>query len=181
MKRIAVLLAFCASALPACVPVAESEIAGAAAESSRTLFVAAKRGNTLSKIDLASGEEVLRLPSCTNPHELASSPDGRHVALACYGGTTIDIFRTDNLERVVSIDLGSNARPHGIAWHDNGGIYVTAEGRRSLFWVRAPLSVTPELQEFGTEKEGSHMLAVSPDGRTAWTTDLGSRTVPVSI
>jgi YVTN family beta-propeller protein len=31
--------------------------------------------------------------------------------------------------------------------------------------------------EFGTGKDGSHMLAVSPDARTAWTTDLGSRTV----
>ena len=33
-----------------------------------TLFVANKRGNTLSKIDLATGQEVLRLDSCTNPH-----------------------------------------------------------------------------------------------------------------
>jgi YVTN family beta-propeller protein len=142
-----------------------------------TLFVAAKRGNTLSKVDLATGKEVLRLPSCTNPHELATSPDGQHVALACYGGTSVDIFRTDSLERVASIDLGANARPHGIVWHESGDLYVTAEGRRSIFWLRNPLAETRELFEFGTGKEGSHMLAVSPDARTAWTTDLGSRTV----
>ena len=142
-----------------------------------TLFVAAKRGNTLSKVDLATGKEVLRLPSCTNPHELATSPDGQHVALACYGGTSVDIFRTDTLARVASIDLGTNARPHGIVWHANGDLYATAEGRKSIFWLRSPLAETPELFEFGTGKEGSHMLAVSPDARTAWTTDLGSRTV----
>lgn len=142
-----------------------------------TLFVAAKRGNTLSKVDLATGKEVLRLPSCTNPHELATSPDGQHVALACYGGTSVDIFRTDTLARVASIDLGTNARPHGIVWHANGDLYATAEGRKSIFWLRSPLAETRELFEFGTGKEGSHMLAVSPDARTAWTTDLGSRTV----
>jgi YVTN family beta-propeller protein len=162
--------------LAACAPMAGPESAGAEAMAP-TLFVAAKRGNTLSKVDLATGKEVLRLPSCTNPHELATSPDGQHVALACYGGTSVDIFRTDSLERVASIDLGANARPHGIVWHASGDLYATAEGRRSIFWLRNPLGETREVFEFGTGKDGSHMLAVSPDARTAWTTDLGSRTV----
>lgn len=146
-------------------------------EGKASLFVAAKRGNTLSKVDLASGEEVLRKPSCTNPHELATSPDGRHVALACYGGTSVDIFRTDTLERVKSIDLGENALPHGIVWHANGNIFATTEGRRSVRIIIGPLTSATTLLEFPTGKEGSHMLAVSPDGNTAWTTDLGSRTV----
>ena len=162
--------------LAACAPMAGPESAGAETMAP-TLFVAAKRGNTLSKVDLATGKEVLRLPSCTNPHELATSPDGQHVALACYGGTSVDIFRTDSLERVASIDLGANARPHGIVWHASGDLYATAEGRRSIFWLRNPLGETREVFEFGTGKDGSHMLAVSPDARTAWTTDLGSRTV----
>ncbi len=165
-----------ASLLAGCAPL-EAPASGEAAAMAPTLFVAAKRGNTLSKVDLATGKEVLRLPSCTNPHELATSPDGQHVALACYGGTSVDIFRTDTLARVASIDLGANARPHGIVWHSNGDLYATAEGRKSIFWLRSPLAETRELFEFGTGKEGSHMLAVSPDARTAWTTDLGSRTV----
>jgi YVTN family beta-propeller protein len=161
--------------LAACAPVEAPGGAGGAATPS--LFVAGKRGNTLSKVDLSVGKEVLRVPSCTNPHELATSPDGRHVALACYGGTSVDIFATDTLAKVASIDLGANARPHGIVWHPDGDIYATAEGRQSIFWLRAPLSETREMFEFGTGKQGSHMLAVSPDARTAWTTDLGSRTV----
>jgi YVTN family beta-propeller protein len=162
--------------LAACAPM-EAPAGSAPTAMAPTLFVAAKRGNTLSKVDLATGKEVLRLPSCTNPHELATSPDGQHVALACYGGQTVDIFRTDSLEKVASIDLGANARPHGIVWHANGDLYATAEGRKSIFWLRAPLAETREVFEFGTGKDGSHMLAVSPDARTAWTTDLGSRTV----
>jgi YVTN family beta-propeller protein len=162
--------------LAGCAPAAAPQSTGAKAMAP-TLFVAAKRGNTLSKVDLATGKEVLRLPSCTNPHELATSPDGLHVALACYGGTTVDIFRTDNLEKVRSIDLGENARPHGIVWHMSGTIYATAEGRRSIFQIVGPLTDAATTFEFATGKQGSHMLAVSADERTAWTTDLGSRTV----
>jgi YVTN family beta-propeller protein len=164
------------AALAACAPVAAPDGAAGAAMPP-TLFVAAKRGNTLSKVDLATGTEVLRLPSCTNPHELAISPDGQHVALACYGGTTVDIFSTGSLEKVASIDLGENARPHGIVWHTQGDLFVTAEGRKSIFRIATPLAAARQLFEFGTGKQGSHMLAVSPDARTAWTTDLGSRTV----
>lgn len=141
-----------------------------------TLFVANKRGNTLSKIDLDTGEEVLRKESCTNPHELATSPDGKHVALACYGGRMIEIFRTADLSLGARIQLGEGARPHGIVWKRSNTIYVTAEGRQSIFRIIDPLD-TVQTAEFSTGREGSHMLVIAPDEKTAWTTDLGSKTV----
>jgi len=170
MRRAGAILAGLLAALATDGPAAAEGPEGA-------LFVAAKRGNTLSKVDLASGEEVLRLPSCTNPHELATSPDGKHVALACYGGTTVEVFRTDTLESVKRFDLGENARPHGIVWHESGNIYATAEGRRSVFQIVGPLTGATVMFEHPTGQQGSHMLVVSPDERTVWTTDLGSRTV----
>lgn len=166
--------------LLACAPVAGGEGEAPAAHSptlaGQALFVANKRGNTLSKIDLASGDEVTRVDSCANPHELATSPDGKHVALACYGGTSVDIFRTDDLGRVKSVDLGENARPHGIQWHANGDLYSSAEGRQSIFWIHNPLAETDTF-EYATGKQGSHMVVVAPSGNHAWTTDLGSKTV----
>ncbi|MEL7190320.1 MAG: YncE family protein [Pseudomonadota bacterium] len=161
----------------ACVPSDDAASANAITAQTPTLFVANKRGNTLTKIDLETGETLLDLPSCNNPHELATSPDGRHVALGCYGGTTVDIFRTDTLDKVTSIDLGENARPHGLVWHSGNALFVTAEGRKSIFRIMGALSDTPELVEYATRKEGSHMLAVAPDAKTVWTTDLGSKTV----
>ena len=168
-------------AVSACSPKGDTIASDVAASTSdlekSALFVANKRGNSLSKIDLATGKEIKRVDSCTNPHELATSPDGQHVALACYGGTTLDIFKTSDLSRIRSIKLGENARPHGIVWHPNGDLYATAEGRKSVFWVRNPVGEGTETFEFSTGKEGSHMLTVSPDGNHAWTTDLGSKTV----
>lgn len=169
------LLAFLG--LSGCAAVGDTQrVPSAATETTGTLFVANKFGNSLSQIDLATGRELRRIDACANPHELATSPDGQHVALACYGGTRLDLFRTDTLERVKSIELGDNARPHGIVWHTNGDLYSTAEGRKSVFWVRNPLEKA-ETFEYGTGKVGSHMLAVSPDGNHAWTTDIGSKTV----
>ncbi|OBX18438.1 hypothetical protein A9995_10675 [Erythrobacter sp. QSSC1-22B] len=170
---IALGLAACA---PIGQPLAEAPAASGVDGQTGSLFVANKFGNTLTKIDLASGEEVVSVPSCTNPHELATSPDGAHVALACYGGTSLDIFRISDLVRVKSVELGENARPHGIVWHANGALYATAEGRNSVVWVRDPLG-RAETFESGTGQEGSHMLAVSADARHAWTVDMGSGTV----
>lgn len=161
----------------ACAPLAEVPVSEPATTTVQgTLFIANKRGNTLSQIDLTSGEELRQVEACTTPHELATSPDGQHVALACYGGTRLDLFRTDTLARVKSIELGENARPHGIVWHSSGDLYATAEGRQSVFWVKDPVGAA-ETFEYGTGREGSHMLAVSPDGSYAWTTDLSSKTV----
>ena len=161
----------------ACAPVAgEAPSAPAPAGVSGALFVAGKFENRLAKVDLATGEQVVSVESCANPHELATSPDDRYVALACYGGTTVDIFRTSDLGRITSIDLGENARPHGIIWHANGDLFATAEGRQSIFWIRDPLSKA-ETVEYGTGKRGTHMVAVAPSANHAWTTDLGSKTV----
>ncbi|MCH2487204.1 MAG: YncE family protein [Erythrobacter sp.] len=164
-----------AALLSGCAPI-EMDRAPAASNATGALFVAGKFGNTLARIDLASGRETARVASCTNPHELATSPDGAYVALACYGGTSLDIFRTDDLAKVRSIELGENARPHGIVWHPNGDLYATAEGRQSIFWVKDPLDKA-ETFEYGSGQQGTHMLVVSPDARHAWTTDLGSKTV----
>lgn len=163
--------------LAACAPVSDEPTPSpTSTKVSGALFVAGKFGNTLAKVDLSTGEEVLRVDSCANPHELATSPDDKHVALACYGGTSVDIFRTDTLAKVKSVELGENARPHGIVWHENGNLYSTAEGRRSVFVIRDPLGDTQTF-EYATGKEGSHMIAVDPEAKHAWTTDLGSRTV----
>ncbi len=162
--------------ITACAPMADGPSPPPAGDAAGTLFVAGKFGDTLAKVDLGSGEQVAKVDSCANPHELATSPDDRYVALACYGGTSVDIFRTSDLTRTKSIELGENARPHGIVWHANGDLYSTAEGRQSVFWIRDPLGVA-ETFEYSTGQRGSHMIAVAPDGNHAWTTDLGSRTV----
>ncbi|MHA6333331.1 YncE family protein [Qipengyuania sp. CAU 1752] len=161
---------------PAAADLPPSQVVADPALAGHVLFVTNKGEDTLSKVDLATGEEVQRVESCSTPHELAVSPDGGFVAVGCYGGTSVDIFHTKDLALFRSIELGAAARPHGIVWHGNGDIYVTAEGRQSLFRIVQPTG-EPQVREFGTNERGSHMLAVSADGLTAWTADMVAGTV----
>lgn len=171
------LVAPLALAVAACAPIAGSQKSGVVAgDVSGILFVANKRGDSLMRIDLSDPARTTTVAACETPHELATSPDDRHVALACYGGTRLAIFVAENLALVKFVELGENAQPHGIVWHANGDLYATAEGRKSVFRVRNPLG-SSEVFEYATGQDGSHMLAVSPDGNHAWTTDLGSKTV----
>lgn len=160
-----------AAELPAPPAVADPAMAG------QVLFVTNKGEDTLSKVDLATGKEVQRVPSCTTPHELAISPDRKYVALGCYGGRSISIFRTADLSEVKDIELGDRAKPHGIVWHPDGAIYATAEGRKSIYRIVDPLADKPELTEFQTGQDGTHMLAVAPDQSAAWTVNMVSGTV----
>ena len=154
----AILLA----SMPAC--------AQAAAPADAVLFIANKRGDTVSRIALGSGEETNRSDSCTNPHELALSPDGQHVALACYSGSSIELFRTTDMERIGSIELGENARPHGLIWDEDDRMVSTGQGRGSAFVVRNPLSDRPEVTEISVGEDGPHLIALSADGATGWGT-----------
>ena len=150
---------------------------GAAKSVAGTLLVANKRGNSLSRVDLASGVETHEVSSCPNPHELAVSPDRRYVALACYSGSGLEIFRTSDLGLVKRIELGEGARPHGVFWHENGTLFASAEGRGSIFAVEAPLSDDPEVREVGSGAPGPHMVVVDAAGKAAWGTIIPSGTV----
>ena len=46
-------------------------------------------------------EPVLESDNSITRNQL--SPDGRHVALACYAGSNLDIFSTGTLERITSL------------------------------------------------------------------------------
>jgi DNA-binding beta-propeller fold protein YncE len=144
---------------------------------SGTLLIANKRGNSLTRIDLATGSKTHEVRSCANPHELAVSPDRRHVALACYSGQELEIFRTADLVLVKRIDLGERARPHGVVWHSNGTLIAGAEGRGSLVVVDRPLTAEPEMREIGGGATGPHLVAVDRAGRFAWGTIIPSGTV----
>jgi len=144
-----------------------------AADEGGTIVIANKRGNSLSRINLATGEQTHQTASCTNPHELAVSPDKVHVALACYSGRELQIYRTADLGLVKTIDLGEGALPHGVIWHQNGMLYSTAQGRGTMAVVINPLSDNAEVVEIGDRNagtDGPHLIAVSRDGNEAWGT-----------
>ncbi|HMO74158.1 MAG TPA: YncE family protein [Sphingopyxis sp.] len=143
--------------------------------SAQTLLVGNKGEDTLSLIALSSGEELARLPTGRMPHEIAISPDGMQAAVVAYGGTSIDVFDIAGRTKVRTIDISPNARPHGLVWLSDGRLVATAEGSKSVAVVAPDGNVT----SIATDQEGTHMIVVAPDNRTAYTANIGSGTVSV--
>lgn len=142
-----------------------------------TLLVGNKGENTLSFIDLATGRELGRSATGRMPHEIAVSPDGRQAAVVAYGARAIDIFDIATRARLRTIDLSPNDGPHGLVWLADGRILATTERSQSLTIVDTRNG--DRVSAIPTGQQGTHMVAVTPDGRRAFTANMGSGTVSV--
>jgi YVTN family beta-propeller protein len=167
----AILLSACAGNSEPAQTNALHEIANAAPP---LLLVGNKGEDTVSFIDLTSGEELARVPTSHGwPHEIAPSPDKTQAAVVNYQDQHIDIFDLDRRIIVETIDLGEHTRPHGIQWLDDGRIIASTEGNQSI------VEIAPDRTVIGimTNEAGTHMVEVSPDGTKAYTANLGAGSI----
>ena len=144
--------------------------------SASTLLIGNKGEDTVSFLDLATGQECARVATGRAPHEIAISPDRKQAAVVAYGGTTIDIFDVRAMRLARRIDIAPNAGPHGIAWIARNRIVVTSD-RSNTLAILDPRS--GRFTTISTGQRGSHMLAVSPDRRRAYVSNILSATVSV--
>lgn len=168
MLRVAVIVLTVAGSSIACA----SEL-----PKGEVLLIGNKGEDTVSFVDLESGKELGRSPTGKMPHEIAISPDGKQAAVVAYGDKTIDLFDVATRSRIKTIDLSPNEGPHGIAWLKNGRIVVTTERSQSVAIVD-PFAgkVTASIR---TDQQGTHMVAVTSDGTTAYTANIPAGTVTV--
>jgi YVTN family beta-propeller protein len=141
------------------------------------LLVGNKGENSVSFVDLGTGKELGRSPTGKMPHEIAISPDGKQAAVVAYGGKTIDLFDVASRAKLKTIDLSPNEGPHGIAWLKDGRIIVTTERSQSIAVVD-PVAGTVAAS-IRTDQQGTHMVAVTADGTTAYTANIPAGTVSV--
>jgi len=144
------------------------------------LLVGNKGDDSISFINLTTGREESRRPvSATAPHEIAASPDGgQYAAVVNYGAAVIDIFDIKTRRIIHSFDLGENKNPHGIVWLEDGRILATTEGGKSIVIIsKADDFKNRKVSSISTGQDGTHMLAVTSNGKYAYTANLGSGTV----
>lgn len=147
------------------------------AASGPVLLIGNKGEDTVSFVDLASGQELGRSTTGRMPHEIAVSPDGKQAAVVAYGGRAVDLFDVATRAKLKTIDLSPNEGPHGIAWLKDGRIIVTTERSQSVAVVDpAAGRVTASIK---TDQQGTHMVAVTEDGTTAYTANIQAGTVTV--
>jgi YVTN family beta-propeller protein len=141
------------------------------------LLIGNKGEDTLSFVDLSSGTELGRARTGRMPHEIAISPDGRQAAVVAYGGKSIDVFDVASRAKLRSIDLSPNEGPHGLVWLRDGRLVATTERSQSV--VVIDTLDRDALTTVATGQAGTHMVAVSPDRRRAYTANIPAGTVTV--
>lgn len=156
--------------------------AAAAAEPAGTLLVLNKSDDTVSLVDLQTQAIRATLPTGDGPHEVAVSPDGKTAVVSNYGdsqhpGNTLTVIDVAGKKVVRTIELGNYSRPHGVAWLQGDDVAVTVEASKALLVV----SVTggKVKHAIATDQVGSHMVAVSPKHRRAFTANIGSGSTTV--
>lgn len=137
------------------------------------LLVGNKGEDTLGIYDLADGKQLAKVPTGSQPHEIAVMGDGTQAAVVNYGGTTIDVIDLDPLGKVATIRLDPNRRPHGLLWLPKSErLIATTEGSSSVAIVEPDGTITT----IATDQQGSHMVAMQGELR-AFIANIGSGTV----
>jgi YVTN family beta-propeller protein len=152
------------------------------------LLVANKGSHTLGIIDPVAGRQVGTVEeSGITGHEVIASPDGRFAYVPIYGdsgvgragsdGRTMDVIDIAARKRVATVDFGRPERPHCPMFGPDGRLYVSAELSNSI------AVIDPRTHEIvdrlPTGQPESHMIALSRDGRRAYTSNVHVGTVSV--
>jgi DNA-binding beta-propeller fold protein YncE len=152
------------------------------------LLVVSQGNNTVSIIEPGSGRSlaVIRTRG-VRAHEVAVSPDGRFAYLPIYGnsgvgkpgtdGRTIEILDIKKREVTGSIDLGRSARPHCAKFGPDGLLYISAEVANAVDVIDPKQG--KRVASVPTDQPESHMIAITRDGKRAYTSNVGPGTVSV--
>ena len=143
------------------------------------LVVLNKNEASASIISLADGRTIATMPVGDGPHEVAVSPDGNWAVAANYGGRTagnsLTVLDLRNRRAVRTIDLGTYARPHGIAWLPDGKrVVVTSEQARAVVIVDVPNGKIDRAISTG---QPGHLLTLAKDGHHVYTANIAAGSV----
>ena len=146
------------------------------------ILVANQQAASATIVDLATNA-ITHIPVGNGPHEAAISPDGRWGFVSVYGvggpqgaGNQIAVIDMNEKKVVRMIDLGTYTRPHGVVPVGSPlRLIITSETTQNIVTVDAEKGAV--VGAVSTAAQGSHMVAVSADGKRAYTANVGAGTM----
>jgi YVTN family beta-propeller protein len=145
------------------------------------VLVANQQSASASLIDLRS-DTARTIPVGAGPHEAVIAPIGRIAIVTIYGvsgapGNQLAVVDVVKGEVTKTISLGEYTRPHGAMFlpGDETRVAVTSETTQNVVIVN--LSEGKVERAISTGAAGSHMVAITADGRRAFTSDIGAGAV----
>jgi YVTN family beta-propeller protein len=161
-----------AAVCPAATAVAQSTPA-------QCLLALSKSDHTLAIVDPATLKVIAKMPVGTDPHEVIASADGRTAYVSIYGGGSlheIDVLDLVAQKPSTPVDTRPFLGPHGLIFA-GGKVWFTAEGSKCV------TRYDPATRQFdwamGTGQDRTHMLFVTGDEKTVYTTNVSSGTVSI--
>jgi DNA-binding beta-propeller fold protein YncE len=145
------------------------------------LLVINKGDQTLAIVDAATRKVLGTAPTGPDPHEVVASADGKLAYITNYNAgngfaNSLSVIDLVAMKALPPIDLGALGRPHGIALA-GGKLYFTAEGAKVVG------RFDPDTRRvdlvIGTGQDRTHMVIVSGDQKTLFTTNVSSGTVSI--
>lgn len=175
-----------------CALVLAAMVAGAPAVSADLLIVLNKSDHEAVLVDPSKLAPVARIPTGRGPHEVAVSPDGRRAYVSNYGmygvfregqrvnepGNTLSVIDLETRAVRDTFDLGTYAKPHGIAVSRDGKVlWVTCEDSKAVLEVDAASGAV--LKTWTTGQETSHMIVPAVDESRLFVANIrsGSATI----
>jgi YVTN family beta-propeller protein len=182
MRLAASLLVVLAVSAEGGSPVTDTNAGGTAG----LLLVANKGDHTLGIIDPVAGKQVAAVEqSGVTGHEVIASPDGRTAYVPIYGdsgvgrpgsdGRTMDVIDIASRRRVATIDFGRPERPHCPMFGRDGRLYVTTELSETVTIIDPRTNQIVDRVPTGSKE--SHMVALTRDGKRAYTSNAHAGTV----
>src|SRR5262245_4241057 len=140
------------------------------------LVVLNKSDHEAVLVDPATLKPVARLATGRGPHEVTVTPDGRIAYVSNYGmynvfregqrvnepGHTISVLDLEHRAVKDTFDLGSYAKPHGLAVSRDGkALWVTCEDSKAVLELDAATGAVRHAWK--TDQETSHMIVPAVD------------------
>jgi YVTN family beta-propeller protein len=171
----AALLAACASA-GGRPPAESTKLEG-------VIVVANMNDTTATVIDAATRTTVATIRTGVGPHEVAVSRGGRWAVVSNYGvrgapGNSLTVIDLSVNPPTVSrtIDLGQYQNPHGSAFLPGDSlVLITAQTKQAVLVVNVVRGTVDAA--IPTQHPLGHMVALTADGRRAYTGNIGDGTV----
>jgi YVTN family beta-propeller protein len=147
---------------------------------SPALLVLEKADEKLAIVDPGTLKVLARVPSGGAPHEIVASADGKFAFISNYASQKLGQLKTISVVDLVAqktlapVDLGVLRAPHGLALA-GGKVYFTAEGSKVI--GRYDPATNQVDWVLGTGQNFTHMVAVSKDLKTIFTSNIGSDSI----
>jgi YVTN family beta-propeller protein len=149
---------------------------------SPALLVLEKSDGALAIVDPASLKVVGRVPVGKDPHEVVASDDGKFAYITNYGGDagnngglkTLSVVDLTTQKALAPVNLGALQAPHGITFA-GGKVYFTAEANKVIARYNPATKQVDWI--LGTGQNVTHMVLLSKDLKTIFTSNIGSNTI----